>query len=415
MPGAEQVVRRLNDLSADVSVSSPARGDILYRGASRWNNLAAGTSGRFLQSQGAGADPVWAVVSGAPGGSDGQLQYNSSNAFAGVAGSVVAINGNLLTLQAQAVGDTPLVLKGAASQSGPLLKALTSIGGTLAQITSTGLYTGTLASSSLTGQVAIGSGGTGQATANSAFNALAPAQGSANGKFLTSNGTDASWATVTPSPGGSAGQVQYNSGGTTLAGADAVTYATSGDLLTLAAQVATDVPLVVKGAASQSVPHLRMDMSTGVLLGHMRASGANLAIESQVSLIVAAGLSGSGVMALSAPGGFSLVGDINPHQGNYISQGSANVLAFDSAGAGRGRVNWVTDELQFWPDRGSADGNISMFGSPTYGGGKGVLFIGQDNTDPTTDPVAGVVLYVDSSGNLMARTSAGNVRVVAAV
>jgi hypothetical protein len=45
--------------------------------------------------------------------------------------------------------------------------------------------------------LAIGSGGTGQTTANAALNALLPSQGSANGKFLTSNGTDSSWATVT--------------------------------------------------------------------------------------------------------------------------------------------------------------------------------------------------------------------------
>jgi hypothetical protein len=37
-----------------------AQGDVLYRGASAWDNLAAGTSGQFLQTQGAGANPTWA-------------------------------------------------------------------------------------------------------------------------------------------------------------------------------------------------------------------------------------------------------------------------------------------------------------------------------------------------------------------
>lgn len=37
-----------------------ARGDIIYRGASDWNNLAAGVSGQFLQTLGNTADPVWA-------------------------------------------------------------------------------------------------------------------------------------------------------------------------------------------------------------------------------------------------------------------------------------------------------------------------------------------------------------------
>lgn len=39
------------------------RGAILYRGASGWTKLDPGTSGRVLQSSGAGADPIWAVSS----------------------------------------------------------------------------------------------------------------------------------------------------------------------------------------------------------------------------------------------------------------------------------------------------------------------------------------------------------------
>jgi hypothetical protein len=39
-------------------------------------------------------------------------------------------------------------------------------------------------------------GGTGQTTANSAFNALAPSQTSNSGKYLTTDGTNTSWATV---------------------------------------------------------------------------------------------------------------------------------------------------------------------------------------------------------------------------
>ncbi|MGE0151787.1 MAG: hypothetical protein AB7R90_04165 [Reyranellaceae bacterium] len=41
-------------------VGSAAQGDILYRGASSWARLAAGTNGQFLQTQGASANPQWA-------------------------------------------------------------------------------------------------------------------------------------------------------------------------------------------------------------------------------------------------------------------------------------------------------------------------------------------------------------------
>jgi hypothetical protein len=52
-------------------------------------------------------------------------------------------------------------------------------------------------SSALTaGTLPIAAGGTGQTTANTAFNALVPSQTSQSGKYLTTNGTNTSWATV---------------------------------------------------------------------------------------------------------------------------------------------------------------------------------------------------------------------------
>ncbi len=50
--------------ASDLSVTSEAQGDVLYRGASGWARLAAGTSGQFLKTQGAAADPVWATLAG---------------------------------------------------------------------------------------------------------------------------------------------------------------------------------------------------------------------------------------------------------------------------------------------------------------------------------------------------------------
>jgi hypothetical protein len=48
----------LNDLS-DVTLTGAAQGDILYRNATAWVNLAAGDSGKYLKTQGAGANPIW--------------------------------------------------------------------------------------------------------------------------------------------------------------------------------------------------------------------------------------------------------------------------------------------------------------------------------------------------------------------
>jgi hypothetical protein len=54
----------------------------------------------------------------------------------------------------------------------------------------------TVPASILTGTVAIANGGTGQTTANAAFNALAPSQTSNSGKYLTTDGTNSSWASI---------------------------------------------------------------------------------------------------------------------------------------------------------------------------------------------------------------------------
>jgi hypothetical protein len=45
-------------------IGSAAQGDILYRGAASWARLAAGTSGHFLKTNGAAANPAWAAAAG---------------------------------------------------------------------------------------------------------------------------------------------------------------------------------------------------------------------------------------------------------------------------------------------------------------------------------------------------------------
>ena len=57
-----------------------------------------------------------------------------------------------------------------------------------------------LSSLTLGSALPILSGGTGQTTSTTAFNALAPSQTSNSGKYLTTDGTNSSWATVNALP-----------------------------------------------------------------------------------------------------------------------------------------------------------------------------------------------------------------------
>ncbi len=68
--------------------------------------------------------------------------------------------------------------------------------------------------SNITGTLAIANGGTGQTTANAAFNALAPSQASANGKYLKSDGTNTSWDAIDISTSDISGVLLGVNGGT---------------------------------------------------------------------------------------------------------------------------------------------------------------------------------------------------------
>lgn len=65
-------------------IGSAAQGDILYRDSSTWARLAAGTSGTFLKTQGASANPVWATASGVTLGTPVASTSGTSIDFTGI-------------------------------------------------------------------------------------------------------------------------------------------------------------------------------------------------------------------------------------------------------------------------------------------------------------------------------------------
>lgn len=131
MPVAIRIIDRLDELAGDVELTSVARGDVLYRGATRWNNLAAGAAGRFLKTQGAGADPVWSDVD--HGALTGLADDDHSQYLLNAPGSSArnVIQPALSTVK-------PLVIQGAASQSANLTEWQDSAGTILARISASG-------------------------------------------------------------------------------------------------------------------------------------------------------------------------------------------------------------------------------------------------------------------------------------
>jgi hypothetical protein len=105
-----------------------------------------------------------------------------------------------------------ITLTGTVTSSGNL-----TLGGTLANVNLASQVTGTLP---------LANGGTGQTSAISAFNALAPSQSGNSGKYLTTDGTNTSWGTV--SGGGSVTSVGLSAPAFLTVGGSPVT--TSGTL-----------------------------------------------------------------------------------------------------------------------------------------------------------------------------------------
>lgn len=72
----------------DAAIGS-TQGNVLYRSSTAWSVLAPGTSGQFLQTQGAAANPIWASASGS-----GTVNSGTAGQMAWYAGTGTAVSGN---------------------------------------------------------------------------------------------------------------------------------------------------------------------------------------------------------------------------------------------------------------------------------------------------------------------------------
>lgn len=81
---------------AALDAISATQGSILYRNASEWVALAPGTSGHFLKTNGAAANPEWAAASGGGGGGISFSCYTSGFETS-VSTNANATAGNLFT------------------------------------------------------------------------------------------------------------------------------------------------------------------------------------------------------------------------------------------------------------------------------------------------------------------------------
>jgi hypothetical protein len=180
-----------------------------------------GTSGQVLTSAGSGATPTWTTpttgtvtsvtgtspvvssggntpaISLATGYGDTQNPYASKTANYVLA----APNGSAgaPTFRAIVAADIPTLNQNTTGTAANITASSNSTLTTLSSLSLPGSQvSGNISgnAANVTGTVALANGGTGQTTANTAFNALAPSQTSNSGKYLTTDGSNTSWATV---------------------------------------------------------------------------------------------------------------------------------------------------------------------------------------------------------------------------
>lgn len=211
-----------------------------------WNQNTTGTAAN-----------VTGVVAIANGGSGQITAQLAINAFAGAvtSGSYLRGNGTNVVMNTIQVADVP----------------------TLNQNT-----TGT--SANVTGVVAIANGGTGQTTATTGFNALAPSQTANSGKYLTTDGTNSSWATVV------SGATVANDTSTTT------------NLYPLFANATSGTPTTIYTGDA----YLLYKPSTGELQARVPVASNGIVVNSQTvstSYTIASGFAGASVGPITVSGG----------------------------------------------------------------------------------------------------------------
>lgn len=228
--GANSVVLRdaneniaVNAINQSLSVTTSSGGTTVLTLADSHFQILIGTNSHTFQLPDATTEPVGTayifdndstqnlyVVNAASGAIDTVPPGGYATVFLELAGSVAGIWGRFGMFPSEVnwgtnsldLGGSTVITNGvwqgtpvAYNYGGTGLNTFTAANYALYSTSATALTAGTLP---------IAAGGTGHTTANTAFNALAPSQTGNAGKYLTTDGTDTSWAVLSTDPAGTA-------------------------------------------------------------------------------------------------------------------------------------------------------------------------------------------------------------------
>jgi len=347
---------------------SYAQGDILYYNGTNLTRLAAGTSGYYLKTQGAGANPLWAAVSGS--GTVTDVSIVTAN---GISGSVAnSTTTPAITLTLGVI--TPTSVNGltfVAAATG-----FTIAGGTTSK-TLTVSNTLTLAGTD-TSTLNIGTGGTLGTAAFTAATAYAAALS------------------------GTINEIAYFNSSTTIASLAVATYPSLTEL--------SYVKGLTSSAQTQITAKMTNPMTTGgdIIYGGVSGVPTRLANGSAGQVLQSNGTTLAPSWATAGAGDVVKVGTpVNNQVGVWTGDGTLEGdvdLTFDTTANTFGIGNGV----------GATSGSLTLGGATSgtgtfTGGGGGLTITTADGGDITIDPGgAGTTTINAGAGGVVISTDAGN-------